>query len=306
MADGSIDKFFEGYFNYLNAEKNASPHTVESYRRDINRFAVFFASRVSGSAQPLWENVDRSLIRQYLAELNRASLSKASIARALSSLRSFYRFLCREGRVKSNPFAGVVSPKRRKTLPRFLDLNAMRRLLEAPGGEDLISLRDRAILEVLYSTGIRVSELVSLNMGDVDLLGDAVKVKGKGKKERLALLGKAAGKALSLYLRERDIDPLRTLHNARKTVFINKNGDRLTARSVRSIINKYVNRVALTEKVSPHSIRHSFATHLLDAGADLRSVQELLGHASLSTTQIYTHVTAERMKKAYEKAHPRA
>jgi tyrosine recombinase XerC len=301
-----MDTFSDHYFNYLRAEKNASPHTLDNYRRDITRFGRFLASKERGTPDALWRGVDRSLIRQYLAELNRVALSKSSIARALAALRSFYRFLCREGLIPSNPFMGILTPKRKKPLPRFLDVEATRRLMEAADGQELISLRDRAILEMLYSTGMRVSELTSLDCAAIDLLGEVVRVRGKGKKERLALLGKHAVQALSIYFRERGINPLRSGGATGGIAFINKRGGRLTATSVRILIQKYVKKLALSERVSPHTLRHSFATHLLDAGADLRSVQELLGHASLSTTQVYTHVTAERMKHVYEKAHPRA
>ncbi|MEJ2744482.1 MAG: tyrosine recombinase XerC [bacterium] len=300
-----MDSFSNRYFDYLRVEKNASPHTLDNYSRDINRFGNFLASKGLGDGDALWRNVDRSSIRQYLAELHRVALSKASIARALAALRSFYRFLCREGLIASNPFVGVLTPKRQKTLPRFLDVEATRRLIEAADGQNLISLRDRAILEMLYSTGMRVSELTSLDCAAIDLLGEVVLVKGKGKKERMAPLGKPAVSALSNYFSTRGINPLRS-GGAPVIAFINKNGGRLTARSIRNIIRKYIRKTALSEKISPHALRHSFATHLLNAGADLRSVQELLGHASLSTTQVYTHVTAERMKQVYEKAHPRA
>jgi integrase/recombinase XerC len=302
----AMEKLFRKYFDYLTVERDLSPHTISNYRRDITRFGNFLTARGSEKPETLWRSVDRSQIRQYLTDLNSASLSKASIARALSSLRSFYRFLCREGWLPSNPFSGVASPKRRKALPNFLDVKAMGRLLEAPSGKDLISLRDRAILEILYSTGIRVSELVALDLKNVDLIGEVVRIRGKGKKERLAPLGKPAADAMVNYLQERGIDTPRSTRQAGEVVFVNKNGGRLSVRSVRTLLNKYVNKVSISQKVSPHSLRHSFATHMLDAGADLRSVQELLGHASLSTTQIYTHVTTERMKKVYEKAHPRA
>jgi len=301
-----MDTFSDHYFNYLRVEKNASPHTLDNYRRDIRRFGRFLASKERGTPDALWRGADRSHIRQYLAELNRVALAKSSIARALAALRSFYRFLCREGLITSNPFMGILTPKRKKPLPRFLDVEATRRLMEAADGQDLISLRDRAILEALYSTGMRVSELTSLDCAAIDLLGEVVRVRGKGKKERLAPLGKHAVQALSRYFRARGINPLRSGGTTGGVAFINKRGGRLTATSVRVLIRKYVKKLALSERVSPHTLRHSFATHLLDAGADLRSVQELLGHASLSTTQVYTHVTAERMKHVYEKAHPRA
>ena len=301
-----MDTSLEKFLTYLRAEKDASPHTLDAYRRDIERFAGFLSRRAKGVAEEHWRLADRSLIRQYLAEITGAGLSRASIGRAISALRSFYRFMVREGISAVNPFAGVASPKRPKTLPRFLDVDAVRRLIEAADGESLLDRRDRAILETLYSTGMRVSELVSLDMGDLDLFGEMVRAKGKGKKERLAPLGKPAVGSLIAYFSARNVNPLRAKGTAGAVVFINKNGGRLTAKSVRQVVNKRVRECALTTHVSPHYLRHSFATHLLDAGADLRSVQELLGHASLSTTQIYTHVTAERMKKVYEAAHPRA
>jgi integrase/recombinase XerC len=301
-----MEEIFKKYFDYLLAEKNLSPYTLENYKRDIERFNRFLKSQGNDRLEIRWKKVNRSMIRQYLGELNKAPLSKSSIARALSSLRSFFRFLCREEFISSNPFASVVSPRRAKTLPKFLDVATMRKLLEAPGGIDLISLRDRAILEVLYSTGMRVGELVSLNLSALDLIGEVVRVKGKGKKERLAALGRHALTALNGYLESRGVNPVARQKGGDVILFINKNGGRLTARSIREIINKYVKQTAIEQKISPHSLRHSFATHMLDAGADLRSVQELLGHSSLSTTQIYTHVTTERMKKVYEKAHPRA
>ncbi|MCX6355754.1 MAG: tyrosine recombinase XerC [Candidatus Aureabacteria bacterium] len=301
-----MDESFERYFNYLRAEKNASPHTLTNYSHDISRFGTFLQPREKGAATPLWHRADRSLIRQYLAELTQTGLSKSSIARGLAALRSFYRFLVREGMIAANPFLGIATPRRQKTLPRFLDVDAARRLMEAAKGDDLRSLRDRAILETLYTSGMRVSELTALNLEHVDLLGEVVRVMGKGNKERLIPLGRHAVQALTRYFAARRINPLRSRGGEGTIVFINTDGGRLTARSVRKVVDKYVRTLALAEKISPHSLRHSFATHLLDAGADLRSVQELLGHASLSTTQIYTHVTAERMKKVYEKTHPRA
>lgn len=301
-----MDASLERFLGYLRAEKDASPHTLDAYRRDIERFSVFLSRRARGVAEGHWRLADRPLIRQYLAEVAAAGLSRASIGRLVSSLRSFYRFMVRERMSAVNPFAGVASPKRRKTLPRFLDVDAVRRLIESAGGERLLDLRDRAILETLYSTGMRVSELTALNADDLDLLGEMARAKGKGKKERLVPLGRPAVAALMSYLEARNLGPLRARGEARTPVFVNRNGGRLTARSVREVIDRHVRRAAISTRVSPHYLRHSFATHLLDAGADLRAVQELLGHASLSTTQVYTHVTAERMKKVYEEAHPRA
>jgi integrase/recombinase XerC len=301
-----MDEPFDKYLNYLRAEKNASPHTLSNYSRDISRFGAFLRSRENGASVSIWHGADRSLIRQYLAELTQAGLAKSSIARSLAALRSFFRFLIREGIIPTNPFPGIATPRRQRTLPRFLDVDAARRLMEAASGDDILSLRDRAILETLYSTGVRVSELTALNLEQMDLLGEVMRVRGKGNKERLAPLGRHAVQALTHYFAAMRINPLRARGGAGTVVFFNKDRGRLTARSVRDIVEKYVRKLALAEKISPHSLRHSFATHLLDAGADLRSVQELLGHASLSTTQVYTHVTAERMKKVYEKTHPRA
>jgi len=300
-----MDSLLERYLRYLRAEKNASPHTLRNYCRDIAGFGDFLATKTDASSGGLWRRADRSMIRLYLSELTRKGLSKASIGRALSALRSFYRFMMREGVIQANPFAGVTGPRREKALPRFLDVDAARRLMEAASGDDLISIRDRAILEVLYSTGIRVGELVALDCGDIDLLGEVVRVKGKGRKERLAPLGSFAVRALARYFSARGIDPLRSSGKG-AIAFINREGGRLTDRSVREIVRKYLKKAAIPGRLSPHSLRHSFATHMLEAGADLRAVQELLGHSSLSTTQVYTHVTAERMKKVYEKAHPRA
>jgi len=300
-----MDGAFEKYLNHLRVEKNASPHTLSNYSRDIERFGAFLQSMGSSPGVD-WRRADRTSIRRYLAELSRGGLSKTSIGRSLAALRSFYRYLIREELIGANPFLGIATPRRVKPLPKFLDREAAGRLVEAPKGKDIISLRDRAILETLYSTGMRVSELTGLNLEDVDLLGEVARVLGKGKKERLAPLGGQAIGALSNYFSARRVSRVRSREKYGSAVFVNRDGGRLTARSVRNIVDKYVRRVAISTKISPHSLRHSFATHLLDAGADLRAVQELLGHSSLSTTQVYTHVTTERMRKVYEKAHPRA
>jgi site-specific recombinase XerD len=228
--------------------------------------------------------------------------SKRTVARKLASLRSFFKFLYREGYIKTNPSSGISTPKLDKKLPIFLDTDEVSKLIEAPDEKDLSGLRDRALMETLYSTGIRVSELVGMNLSEIDFISGVIKVFGKGKKERLAPIGDKALRAIRNYLDKRGIGKL----NDKKAVFLNKDGGRLTDRSVRRIIEKYIKRVSLREGVSPHTLRHSFATHLLNRGADLRSVQELLGHMNLSTTQIYTHVTTQRLKEVYDKAHPRA
>ena len=286
-----IDKFID----YLKIEKNASEHTIINYSVDLKDFSNFL-----GDAQ--LETVTYLVLRRYLAHIKERNYSKRTIARKLATLRSFFRFLYREGYLKTNPATSIVTPKLEKKLPLFLDVDEVVKLIEAPGEKDLSGLRDKAILETLYSTGIRVGELVGLNINNVDFIGGVVKVSGKGKKERLTPIGDKALRAIRNYLGKRD---LKKSVN-KKAVFLNKNGGRLTDRSVRRVVGKYIKTVSLREGISPHTLRHSFATHLLDRGADLRSVQELLGHMNLSTTQIYTHVTTKRLKEVYEKAHPRA
>ena len=238
-------------------------------------------------------------MRRFLAELRRKESAKRTVVRKLASIRSFFKFLFREKYIKANPADSIFTPKLDKELPEFLDYKKTVKLVTSPKLDTVMGLRDRAIFEVLYSTGIRVSELVGLNRDNVDLISGSIKVRGKGKKERIALLGKESQKALRNYLRE--ADPKDT-----KAVFMNKNGTRLTDRSVRRMMDKYVKECSIEQNISPHSIRHSFATHLIENGADLRSVQELLGHKNLSTTQIYTHMGSERLREIYMKAHPRA
>jgi integrase/recombinase XerC len=230
------------------------------------------------------------------------SYAKRTIARKLASLRSFFKFLYREGLIKNNPISAISTPKLDKKLPVVLDVDKVARLVQSPPDDTPEGSRDRAMLETLYSTGMRVSELVGLDIGDIDFISEVVKVLGKGSKERLIPIGRPAVDAIRRYLDKRK--KRRVKEN--DAVFLNKSGRRLTDRSVRRVLDKYIRMTSIMEHVSPHSMRHSFATHLLDRGADLRSVQELLGHMNLSTTQIYTHVTMERLKSAYDKAHPRA
>jgi len=280
---------------YLKIEKNASQYTLTNYQLDLKEF------NASLKPKPL-ENITHVDIRLFLARMKEKKFSKRSVARKLSSLRSFFKFLCREGYTKSNPAAGLQTPKMEKRLPLFLDKNEVVRLIESPEVSDVYGLRDRAILEVLYSSGIRVGELVSLNKDNIDFISGVLKVYGKGKKERLSPIGDKALRAVRNYLEKLN----RATLKEKKAVFINKSGRRMSDRAVRRIVEKYIRKTSLNENISPHSLRHSFATHLLDRGADLRAVQELLGHANLSSTQIYTHVTVERLKSVYEKVHPRA
>lgn len=320
-----MDRYIGKFLTYLKVERNASPHTLVHYGHDLKDLRAFLgggvdpapsfsATSCGGSNRrfdkPLglrggeggveWSAVGILDVRRYLVALRGRGLSKGTVARHLAAVRSFFRFLCREGYLKSNPAATLSAPRRDQKLPTFLSVPEVTQLLESPSGDDLASLRDRAILELLYSTGMRVGELVRLRVQEVDLIGGVAKAAGKGKKERLVPIGTPAVQAVHRYL------DLRGGAHPASPLFLNLAGGRLTDRSVRRIVARYLHRVALQERVSPHTLRHSFATHLLDRGADLRSVQELLGHASLSTTQVYTHVSTERLKAVYKKAHPRA
>jgi len=285
-----IDKFLSS----LEVEKNYSNHTILNYRADLEEFAAFLGD------QPLTQ-VDYPVLRRFLAQLRTRNLKPRTVSRKLSALRSFFKYLQRHKMIAGNPAALLVTPKLDKTLPHFLTEEEMVRFLEAPrdsGDGKVNTLRDMAIFETLYSTGIRVSELVGLDEGHVDGIGNIVRVRGKGKKERLVPIGEKALEAIQNYLETR---PQKSI-----ALFLNKNGSRLSDRGVRGIINKYILKASWQGKVSPHMFRHSFATHLLNRGADLRSVQELLGHTNLSTTQIYTHLTTDKLKSVYDKAHPRA
>ena len=280
---------------YLQGEKNASPHTVKNYGVDLAEFIIVTGEKTA-------REVDYIAIRKFLAHLKEKGYSKSTISRKLACLRSFFKFLTRENVVANNPAVGIATPKREKKLPSFLEVQEIENILDAAAGASLSSKRDRALLETLYSSGIRVSELVGLNMEDTDVLGGVLRIRGKGKKERMVPIGRKAQEAIREYMEKRGND----YGKAGGALFLNKNSTRLTDRSVRRILIKYVRKTSLHKDVSPHTLRHSFATHLLDRGADLRSVQELLGHESLSTTQIYTHVTTKRLKEVYEKVHPRA
>lgn len=308
---------------YLQHERNASPHTVKNYLLDI----VQYARTLWGSdAYPpfAWTGADRYAGRKFLVESQKAGKQATTTSRKLSSLRTFYRFMEREGLVNANPFAGLKAPKRARTLPHFLSVAEITRLLDAPmqvwqdaakperEGErrtaEYLARRDAALLEVLYSTGGRVSEVAGLQDGAVDTLSGVVQVRGKGKKERLCALGRPACKALKSALQLRDTlwPEISRRPRGDKPVFVNARGTRLTTRSIERLLKRYLAVAGLNPDLTPHALRHSFATHLLDAGADLRSVQEMLGHASLSTTQIYTHVTVQKLREVYQEAHPRA
>ncbi len=285
-----IDKFI----NYIELEKNYSIHTCQNYRRDLKEFEEFLKNNKIEDVK----NIDYFVLRKFVSLLNKKKLSKRTISRKISTLKSFFRLLVREKVLKNNPASSLIYPRLDKPLPKFLTESQVEKILDLPNTKKLLGLRDRAILEFLYSTGARVSEMVSLKKEDLDLIGGVVKVFGKGKKERILPLGEPAIESLRDYLKAR-VDEQRAL-------FLNKNNKPLGDRGVRSIISNYIKKAAFLFKVSPHVFRHSFATHLLNRGADLRSLQELLGHSSIATTQIYTHVSLDSLKKVYQKTHPRA
>jgi len=286
-----MERYIEKFIRYLEIEKNYSQHTILNYGLDLKDFKKFLGDSSL-------ENVDYLLLRKYLAVLKERNFKMRTVARRLSTLRSFFKFLTREGYLKTNPLISLSSPKQEKHLPLFLTEDEVTRLIEAAIPKDERGLRDRAILETFYSTGIRISELVGLDTQDIDFIGGIVKVMGKGKKERMAPIGDVAIKAIRAYLEKRK--------KQTDALFLNKSGRRITDRGVRDIVKKHLRLASIKQGVSAHTLRHSFATHLLNRGADLRSVQELLGHVNLSTTQIYTHLTTDRLKSVYDKTHPRA
>jgi tyrosine recombinase XerC len=286
-----MERYIEKFIRYLEIEKNYSAYTVLNYRLDLADFAKFLGETAV-------EKVDYLTLRKYLAHLKEKNVTNRTVNRHLSSLRSFFRFLTREGLVKANPILSLSSPKQEKHLPLFLTEEEVVKLIDAVLPKDERGLRDRAVLETFYSTGMRISELSGLARDDIDFIGGIIKVMGKGKKERLVPIGDKALSALRDYLEKRKKDS--------DSIFLNKSGRRITTRGVRNIVDKYIRLAGIRHGVSPHTLRHSFATHLLNRGADLRSVQELLGHANLSTTQIYTHLTTDKLKSVYDKAHPRA
>jgi len=324
IVSRSVDKrgLIHQFIHYLSVEKNASPHTCRCYQRDLEGFEDFLKSSgmyLSLMGEVAIEKVDRIAIRKYLSFLHRKN-KKSSIARKISTFRSFFKYLVKEQVVPFNPAKSVSTPKVEKTLPTTLTVDEAFRLMESPKsisekrleGSKEKGLRDRAILELLYSSGLRVSELVGLNSNQLDLDLGIVRVMGKGRKERIVPVGVKAIEAAKSYLEERGmVKGLRPGGRASGPegdgpIFVNSLGGRLTARSVGRLIKKYTRHSGIFRKVSPHSLRHTFATHLLDAGADIREIQEMLGHSSLSTTQRYTHVSMGKLMEVYDKAHPRS
>ncbi len=293
-----MDAYFAKFLIYLQAEKNYSKHTLTSYTHDLKEFYAFLDRR-------RLDEIDIHFLRKFLVLLKEKKLSKRTVARRVAALRTFFRFLVREGHLKKNPLTALKTPKLEKKLPMVLDETDVNRLLDAPD-DDVIGRRDKAILETLYSTGMRVSEVVQLDAEGIDFIGGVCRVIGKGSKERLCPIGDRALRVIRRYLELRSA----AVKKRDRALFLNhspnKQGSRITPRSVCRIVERYIEQTCRKEGISPHTLRHSFATHLLNRGADLRSVQELLGHENLSTTQIYTHVSTQRLKEAYDKAHPRA
>ena len=304
-----MERFLEKFDNYLFAIKNASLHTRRNYHNDLTQFLAFLRENettIWDQGEVALNKINPSIIRRFLAYLLHKN-SKTTTARKIAALNSFFRFLIKEGFTASNPVQAISAPKPEKVIPSFLSVDEIFSLIEQPDHEKDLSRRDRAILELMYSCGLRVSEVVSLNLGDFDLPQGNLRVKGKGNKERMLPIGTKALEAIQDYLTVRsNLEAKRKDQGKSPALFLNHRGERLTTRSIGRMINKYARFLTMFRPVHPHAIRHTFATHLLDAGADLRAIQELLGHSSLSTTQKYTHVSIDRLMEVYDKAHPRA
>ncbi len=298
-----MEDYLRRFSDYLEAERNSSSHTIRNYLSDLEQFRSFLGPEKTP------ENLTRLDVRGFIVELQKRNNSASSTARKIASVRSFLRFMVEEGIIRTNPAEGIPLPRQKKELPKFLEVPEAARLLEAPQPDSVSGLRDRAILETLYSTGMRVGELVELKVDSIDFISGLTRVLGKGKKQRLVPVGEKALEAIGRYIEKRND----LLKNTKKDIvkdknalFLNRWGGRLTSRSICRIVDKYILLTGQNSGISPHSLRHSFATHLLNAGADLRTVQELLGHSNLSTTQIYTHTSKSRLKSVYNKTHPRA
>jgi integrase/recombinase XerC len=306
----SDDDRVQDFLLHLEKERDVSPHTLKAYKRDLGEFSAFL-SQYYGEREWSWQGIDRLAMRGFMSHLTRKKLSKRSIARALSAVRSFYSYMNRNEIVDSNPARSVGSPKLDKYLPGYLDRAQIDLLfqtaaLHAQEGR-FTDVRNNAILELFYSTGMRLSELRGINRADIDLLSQQVKVRGKGRKERIIPVGDHASLALRNYESKRDDLLRQAIKSADRTAFfLSSRGKRISLRAIQSAVTGFLDRIDEDAGLSTHSLRHTFATHLLDAGADLRAVQELLGHASISTTQIYTHTSVERLKEVYRKSHPRA
>lgn len=293
------------YIIYLEGERNLSPRTIVEYKKDLDKF-LKYAKRAK--KKNVYE-IDMKFLRRYLSYLRTLRYSSSTISRKISSVRGFFSFLEMMDIIKKDPSQFIPTIKKERRLPSYLKQDEMLDLLKSPILLDILGKRDKAIFETFYSTGIRVSELVGLTMENVDLEQGKIKVMGKGRRERIALLNQNAKEVIENYLKESRPELLRSdkkTHGISNALFLNKNGRKLTSRGVRKIVERYIKKLGIIKKISPHSLRHSFATHMLEAGADLRVVQELLGHLNISTTQIYTHITKGKLKEVYKKTHPRA
>ncbi|HDZ77439.1 MAG TPA: tyrosine recombinase XerC [Candidatus Omnitrophica bacterium] len=293
-----MQRYIDKFVRYLEIEKNASVYTILNYKSDLEEFARFLRGPDKTVSPIALEKIDYLTLRKFLAALKQRNVKPRTVSRKISCLRTFFKFFLREGHLKENPALLISTPKVDKHLPNFLTEAEVTRLIELPSKDTVSGLRDRAIFETLYSTGMRIGELVALSDDSIDYISGVTKVRGKGKKERLVPIGDKAITAIRRYLSKR---PHKT-----RSLFLNNRGKRITDRGVRVILDKYLQKMCEKRNISPHTFRHSFATHLLNRGADLRSVQELLGHANLSTTQVYTHLTTDRLKAIYDKAHSRA
>ena len=302
----TLEKLIGEFGTHLETERNLSPHTKRNYLVDLNQFRGFLEGQDLLPGGRL-DQIDHMAIRSFLSSLYRKKAKRSTVSRKVAALRSFFNFLVRRGRIKQSPAEMVQSPRTDKYLPVSLSVDEVFSLLNVSFGDEPAGRRDRAILELIYSSGVRVGELTGLNLGDVDLDQGVMKVRGKGKKERIVPVGKPAISALSAYLQKRKaLIRARAENYLEAPIFVNRRGTRLTERSVARIVEKYIRISGVNKRVGPHTLRHSFATHLLDAGADLRVIQELLGHESLSTTQKYTAVSVSRLMEVYDKSHPRA
>ncbi|HET6974892.1 MAG TPA: tyrosine recombinase XerC [Pyrinomonadaceae bacterium] len=306
-----MEKLIEQFLEHLRYERNVSSHTLRNYSSDLEQFLDFLAPadpKTGKRNTPEVSAIDHLTIREWLASMHTAQKKKASIARKLAALRTFFQFLVREGMLELNPAKLVATPKKEKKLPKHLSIEEAVRFIESPDLETDLGKRDRAMLELMYATGVRVAELTTLDLPDVDFRNQLVRVTGKRRKQRIVPFGDPAGEAIRNYLDVRDRFLLNAPISKRddEALFLNYQGTRITTRSVGRMVEKYIRICAGMHNISPHALRHSFATHLLDSGADLRDIQELLGHARLSTTQVYTHVSMEKLIEVYDKAHPKA
>lgn len=303
-----MNRLIEKYLRYLQVERNASPHTITSYKNDLGSFAEFCATQNDSTPEDLdVQLITRLTIRLWLGELSEQGLAKSSIARKVAALRSFFKYCFKRGHIHKNPAHLLVVPKKDKTLPKTVTPHDITEMLDDVETDTVRGLQDRAILEVFYSTGIRVSELVGLNITDVDLRSGQITVTGKGNKQRIIPLGKTCVDILSEFIKKRtELYGDRTDSDARRALFLAAGGQRNYVRAVRYMVEKHLQNYSEVTQKSPHVIRHSFATHMLNNGADIRIIKEFLGHANLAATQVYTHTSVERLKNVYEQAHPRA